>query len=191
MECNLYRIINESDLDEIITNNTNQLIMLMIPLINDYFSMRSCIINLAIKNQDCFFSIINTNQYDKVNGKYKNMNGQSMTMFFFDTDQIAYIYGSNITIIQDTFYHLKNKISTKLQEIEMYKYQNQQIQQLHNKIQQTTQQKLKQPNNDLNHDPNHNDNNDDNDDNNDPDNNDDDKQVEINDNNNIINKIEK
>jgi len=119
MTNNIYQVIKEKDLNEIINDHPQDLLLIM-------YSSKTCgpckkikplFINMSKENEDSFFVYIDINNYDGDISKYTNgFEGTPKFSFYFNKNEIAIIYGANEQVLKDTYMKLKMKILEKMRE---------------------------------------------------------------------------
>lgn len=135
---NIYQVLKESDLDEILSDYAQHIVIVM-------FSSKTCIpcmkikprfITMSNEHPDCFFVYIDIDNFDDKTSKYLGtIQSTPKFSYFFNKQEIAYVLGVNEEAINGTLIHLKDKIESKRKEyieIEQQKQQHQQYQQQNN-----------------------------------------------------------
>jgi hypothetical protein len=115
---NIFRVLTESDLDEIVQDNQKNLVMIM-------FSSQTCEETMKLKaqyvdvsnlNQDCFFVYVDLNDFIEQTHKYtKDIKHNMQFSFYFNLSEIGYVTGTKFDSFVNTLHHLKGRIEiTKL-----------------------------------------------------------------------------
>ena len=112
---NLFRVGNDTDLDEIITKNTDKLILLMIGSKNCPQStvVKPKFIDLAKNDQESLFVFIDITKFTEINKKYlSDLQGTPKFVFYFNTTNLGCIYGPDHNILYTHFNGIKQKLQT-------------------------------------------------------------------------------
>jgi len=121
MSNNIYRVINELDLEDILNKHSKSLVVIM-------YSSKTCrpclmikplFISLSKKYNDCFFVYIDLNDFEEKTEKYTTGMGIRATphfLFMFNNEIIAAVSGANREILVDTLDQLRNQWKNKIKE---------------------------------------------------------------------------
>lgn len=119
MEQNIFQVVKEDHLDEILTNYMQNLVLIML-------SSKTCtpcrtikpkFVDLSKKNKDTVFIYIDRDNYELSNNKYFTQFKYTPTfVFYFGKNQIAYIEGAHEEALVKTIALLKQKIEEKKKE---------------------------------------------------------------------------
>jgi thiol-disulfide isomerase/thioredoxin len=110
---NLFRVANESDLDDIMNKNIDKLVLVM-------FGSKNCpqstivkpkFIDLSKMNQDSLFVFIDITKFDEVSKKYTtDLKGTPKFAFYFNNNNLGCIYGPDHNILYTHFNGIKQKL---------------------------------------------------------------------------------
>jgi thiol-disulfide isomerase/thioredoxin len=110
---NLFQVLKEPDLDEIIEDHPENIVLIMFSskTCGPCMSIRPKFISMANENPDCFFVYVDIPSFQNTTGKYtSNVEGTPNFVFFFNTQQIASVMGAQEETLVATLRHLKMKI---------------------------------------------------------------------------------
>jgi len=121
MEQNIYQVVKEIHLDELLTNNMQTLAVIML-------SSKTCgpckrikpkFVDLSKQNKDTLFIYIDIDNYEVINNKYFQdyKNVTPTFVFYFGGVKIAFIEGAHDQSLIQAITFLKQKIEDKKQEI--------------------------------------------------------------------------
>lgn len=120
MEQNIYRVINESQIDEILEDNKQKLVVLM-------YSAKTCgpcklfkpkFVALANQHKDVLFIYIDRLQFTIGANKYfKKYESTPTFLYYFGNQELAYVVGVHETSIVSTIFTIKQKIEERRQEM--------------------------------------------------------------------------
>lgn len=126
MTNNIYQVLNEKDLDEILMNYPHNLSIIM-------FSSKTCMpckkfkpyfVSGAQKFKDCFFIYIDLHQFEQTEYKYtKDVECTPKFIFYFDNKPIADMLGGDKDKFFESVAFLENKITEKKKLIQSQKNQ--------------------------------------------------------------------
>jgi len=112
MNQNIYRVIDESQIDEILEEHKQDLVVMM-------YSSKNCgpcktfkpkFVNLSAQHKDALFVYIDKTQFAITKNKYfKDCNLTPTFMFFFGGNNIAFVEGVHETAIIKTLMTIKEK----------------------------------------------------------------------------------
>lgn len=108
---NIYKVINEDHLFEILENNKLKLVMVSFTSKeNDVGNkIKKCFIELAKENRDSMFAYIDVKQYNN-NGKI-TIDGLATTEIFLNNKQVFLIQGNDVNLITKTFSKAKQLLA--------------------------------------------------------------------------------
>jgi len=119
MEQNIFQVIKEDHLDEILSNYMQNLVLVML-------SSKTCgpcktikpkFVDLSKKNKDTVFIYIDRDNYELTHNKYFNQFKFTPTfIFYFGKNQIAFVEGAHEEALVKTIALLKQKIEEKKKE---------------------------------------------------------------------------
>jgi thiol-disulfide isomerase/thioredoxin len=132
MEQNIFQVLNETHLEEIMTNHIRNLVVVML-------SSKECppckaikpkFVGLAKKNTDVFFIYVDRSNYNVMANKYfASFEFTPTFIFYFGGNQIAFVEGANEENLIKTLTILKQKIEEKRQELQKQQIPQQNLQQ--------------------------------------------------------------
>ncbi len=118
---NIFKVINEEQIDEIMLNHKHNLIVIM-------YSSHKCppckeykpkFISLSSEHRDVFFIYVDQNDYKTETNKYFYEFDYTPTfLYFFGLQRVAFIVGVDIVNIPKTLLSIKHKINEKKEENE-------------------------------------------------------------------------
>ena len=115
MSSNIYQVLKEVDLNEILNDQSQSLVLVM-------FSAKNCkpcsqikpkFINLSKENPKSHFVYIDVDNFE--NNTFE-IQGTPKFLFYFDNQVIAEILGAQEESLSNTFSNIKNKIESKKKE---------------------------------------------------------------------------
>ena len=117
---NLYQVIKEEDLNEILEDNIRKLVVIM-------FSSKDCIpcmnilpkfVETAEQKLDCFFVYINIHKYTDTSKKYtEKLKCTPRFAYYYNKQELAYVLGQNEKVFIKTLNDLIFRIKEKKEEI--------------------------------------------------------------------------
>ena len=120
MEQNIYRVIDESQIDEILEEHKQILVVMM-------YSSKNCgpckafkpkFVNLAVQHRDVLFVYVDKTQFTITKNKYfKDYNLTPTFIYFFGGNNIAFVEGVHEAAIIKTLMTIKEKIEEKRQDM--------------------------------------------------------------------------
>lgn len=123
MATNIFQVLKESDLDEIIDDHPRNLILVM-------FSSKTCapcmsikptFISLANKNPDCFFVYIDVPSFTCDTNKYSNKIEMTPTfVFYFNNQEVGNVTGAQEESLIATLNYLKMRIEEMKKQAQEY-----------------------------------------------------------------------
>lgn len=110
---NLYRVVHENDLDEILLENAHRLVAIMFvtKTIDAQLQLKKCLMQLASENPNNFFVYIDVNSYTTTNNRLtKKIEKMPSTYLYLDNEEAACVQGNQPKLIYETFLQLAKKI---------------------------------------------------------------------------------
>jgi len=150
MENNLFQLLNENDVDEIMEDNQQTLIVAMFSSTTSTpcKQIKPIFVDLSKRYNDCIFLYIDINNFKNTNYKFtKNIEATPKFVFYIGSDQIAFITGAHEKQLVDNFTTLKLRIDAKrkeFQEKEIMLLEKQKQQEIQQQLQQQQQQQQQQ-----------------------------------------------
>jgi|688.fasta_scaffold406575_2 thiol-disulfide isomerase/thioredoxin len=120
MEQNIFQVVNENNLTEILTNNIQKLVVIMLSSkdCNPCRQIKPKFVELSKQNKDTFFVYIDRTNYLFTNDKYFSEYQYTPTfLFYFGGNKIAFVQGAHEQPLVKTLAILKQKIEEKRQEM--------------------------------------------------------------------------
>ena len=121
MANNIFQVLKETDLDEIMNDHTQNLVIVM-------YSTKTCgpcmrikpkFVSLSRENTDCFFVYIDLNIFEDTSFKYtRSVRGTPKFSYYFNNVEIACVMGADESVVVSTLANLKNKINLNKKELE-------------------------------------------------------------------------
>ncbi len=121
MTFNIFQVLKETDLDEIMNDHNQNLVVVM-------FSTKTCrpcmrikpkFVDMAKENGECFFVYIDLNNFENTEYKYtKTVEATPKFSYYFNNVEIADVMGADESVVSKTLSHLKNKISVGKKQLE-------------------------------------------------------------------------
>jgi len=117
MTNNIYRVINEPDLNEILLDNSHRLVCIVFLTKNadPQLNIKKCFIQMASENPNNFFIYIDLNSFTFTEKRF-TFNRLPTTFYYLDNEEIANVQGNNTDKIYDTFNQLIKLINQKISE---------------------------------------------------------------------------
>lgn len=122
MTNNIFQVLSEAHLDDILVQNMQNLVVVMLSATNcvPCKSIKPKFIGLSRKHPDVFFVYIDTNDYAVVKNKYfEKFEFTPTFVFFFNNTRIAFIEGGYETQLISVLEEVKQKINKKKKELEI------------------------------------------------------------------------
>lgn len=120
IENNLFQVIDENDLDEILNEHRDNLVVIM-------FSSKMCthckkikpkFVDLSTNNKDCLFIYIDLDNFKDTSTKYtQNIQHIPHFVYYLNNTSLSVISGANEEAISKVLVFLKDKINVKKKEI--------------------------------------------------------------------------
>src|SRR5207253_1193744 len=112
---NLFRVVSERDLTELLNDHTHQLVTVVFVLPPDQqINFKRWITSYAKENKDNFFVYVDMTEYEVSDDKYTKEMQTSKTLFYLNNELIAQVKGTQISLICDTFNRLRNLMHQRL-----------------------------------------------------------------------------
>jgi hypothetical protein len=117
MTNNIYRVINEPDLNEILLDNSHRLVCFVFLTKNadPQLNIKKCFIQMAYENPNNFFIYIDLNSFTFTEKRF-TFDRLPTTFYYLDNEEIANVQGNNVDKIYDTFNQLIKLINQKISE---------------------------------------------------------------------------
>ena len=117
MTNNIYRVINEQDLNEILSENSHRLvcIVFLTKYADSQLNIKKCLIKLAYENPNNFFVYIDLNSFVFTEKRF-TFERLPITYYYLDNEEVANVQGNNVDKIYDTFNQLIKLINQKISE---------------------------------------------------------------------------
>ena len=117
MTNNIYRVINEPDLNEILLDNSHRLVCVVFLTKNadPQLNIKKCFIQMAYENPNNFFIYIDLNSFTFTEKRF-TFDRLPTTFYYLDNEEIANVQGNNVHKIYDTFNQLVKLINQKISE---------------------------------------------------------------------------
>jgi len=116
---NVFKVIDEYSLDEILSDNKRQLVLIIFTAntINNS-EIKKCLLNLAKQHTDAFFTIIDVDKFANATYKYvRTAKPLPKASFYFGFEEVANIYGTQtdsfVNDIRAVFQSLKNELNER------------------------------------------------------------------------------
>ena len=116
---NIYIVLNENDMDEILIKNTNTMIIILyISKKEDaYINIRRQYIDISRVLQNEIFLFVDVNEFKNTVGKYIKKIEIPLIEFYFNKAMIAYTSGFNKEMIIKSIFSLKTKLNELKQRL--------------------------------------------------------------------------
>ena len=118
---NIFQVLSESDLNEIIIDHGDKLLTVMHSVKNDipnvnFVKLKYEFVELAKQNPESFFAFVNLNEFITKNDMKVNslMNILPRFVFYFAKTEVASINRASKNTLHSTFTQLKTKIAEKM-----------------------------------------------------------------------------
>lgn len=118
MEQNIFQVIEEKHIDEILTDHTQDLSIIMYSVsVPEYKKLKSTFVNLSKKYAHIFFIYVDKNNFQMSNHKYFTPETKiPYFQFFIGGNKIAFIEGGSEQILEKTVFELNFKVEEKKKE---------------------------------------------------------------------------
>ena len=119
MEQNIFQVVKEDHLDEILTNYMQNLVLIMLSskICGPCKTIKPKFVDLSKKNKDTVFIYIDRDNYEVTQNRYFTQFKFTPTfIFYFGKNQIAFIEGAHEDALIKTIVLLKQKIDDKKKE---------------------------------------------------------------------------
>jgi hypothetical protein len=131
---NIYQVIDERDIDEILRANTNKLVVMMFSMIgcSSCKEMKPLFVNMSKQHTESIFIYVCINKFNETDKKYTNwVQYYPSFSYYFKLNEISRFTGGDFNKLIQTFSYLKIEINKNIQlNSPQQIYQQPQIQQI-------------------------------------------------------------